>query len=203
MWPVLLAQVLPRPQLIFPSKTWFLGIYLNFQQQKSFNIQELLHRKSKHHGTKAHTPLPLSRAFERHQEHDLKHPGLVDLRTSKQNKLPSFIDRCVWVCACILYAPSDIQTSQQGKQIILQILCSYERKLPALVAACMKIVSWKDWQVVWTAHTCPMEHHQLIETWQTREASAHCHLTWPPPRILQLPNLPNTYIYVQPPKWHT
>ncbi len=30
-----LAQVLPRPQLIFPSKTWFFGIYLNFQQQKS------------------------------------------------------------------------------------------------------------------------------------------------------------------------
>jgi hypothetical protein len=29
------AQVLPRPQLIFPSKTWFLGIYLNFQRQKS------------------------------------------------------------------------------------------------------------------------------------------------------------------------
>jgi hypothetical protein len=23
-----LAQVLPRPQLIFPSKTWFFGIYL-------------------------------------------------------------------------------------------------------------------------------------------------------------------------------
>jgi hypothetical protein len=22
-WPVLLAQVLPRPQLTFPSKTWF------------------------------------------------------------------------------------------------------------------------------------------------------------------------------------
>jgi hypothetical protein len=27
------------------------------------------------------------------QEHDLKHPGLVDLITTKQNKLPSFIDR--------------------------------------------------------------------------------------------------------------
>jgi hypothetical protein len=24
-----------RPQLTFPSKTWFFGIYLNFQQQKS------------------------------------------------------------------------------------------------------------------------------------------------------------------------
>jgi hypothetical protein len=26
-----LAQVLPRPQLIFLSKTWFVEIYLNFQ----------------------------------------------------------------------------------------------------------------------------------------------------------------------------
>jgi len=28
VWPVLLAQVLPHPQLIFPSKTWFFGILL-------------------------------------------------------------------------------------------------------------------------------------------------------------------------------
>ncbi len=35
MWPVPLAQVFPHPQLIFPSKTWFFGIYLNFQWQKS------------------------------------------------------------------------------------------------------------------------------------------------------------------------
>jgi hypothetical protein len=33
-----------------------------------------------------------SRAFPRHQEHDLKHPGSLDLITTKQNKLPSFID---------------------------------------------------------------------------------------------------------------
>ncbi len=33
-----------------------------------------------------------SRAFQRHQEHDLKHPSSVDLITTKQNKLPSFID---------------------------------------------------------------------------------------------------------------
>jgi hypothetical protein len=35
MWPVPLAQVLPRFQLISPSKTWFFGINLNFQGQKS------------------------------------------------------------------------------------------------------------------------------------------------------------------------
>jgi hypothetical protein len=31
----------------------------------------------------------LSRAFQRHQEHDLKHPSL----TTEQNKLPSFVHR--------------------------------------------------------------------------------------------------------------
>ncbi len=33
--PVLLTQVLPCPQLIFPFKTWIFGIDLNFQRQKS------------------------------------------------------------------------------------------------------------------------------------------------------------------------
>jgi len=51
-----------------------------------------LYNKSKCHGTKPMHP-SLSRAFQRHQEHDLKHPGSVDLITTKQNKLPSFIDR--------------------------------------------------------------------------------------------------------------
>jgi hypothetical protein len=37
----------------------------------------------------------LSRAFKKHQEHHLKHTGSVDLITTKQNKLPSFIDRYV------------------------------------------------------------------------------------------------------------
>jgi hypothetical protein len=36
------------------------------------------------------------RAFQRHQEHDLKHPSLVDLVSMKQNKLSSLIDRLVW-----------------------------------------------------------------------------------------------------------
>jgi hypothetical protein len=35
----------------------------------------------------------LLREFQRHQEHDLKHPSSVDIITAKQNKLPSFIDR--------------------------------------------------------------------------------------------------------------
>jgi hypothetical protein len=44
------------------------------------------------------TPPPL-RAFQRDQEHDLKHPGFSGSHKYKQNKtnkLPSFIDRLVW-----------------------------------------------------------------------------------------------------------
>jgi len=38
----------------------------------------------------------LLRTFQRkHGEHDLKHPGSVDLISTKQNKLPSLIDRLV------------------------------------------------------------------------------------------------------------
>jgi hypothetical protein len=58
---------------------------------KSFNIQELLHHKSKRHGTKPMHP-SLSPTFQRYQEDDLKHPSSVDLITTKQNKtnyLPS------------------------------------------------------------------------------------------------------------------
>jgi len=45
VWPLPLAQVLARPQLIFPSKTWFFRIYLDFQEQKSHfkvNISHIL-----------------------------------------------------------------------------------------------------------------------------------------------------------------
>jgi len=47
VWPVPLAQVLPCPQLIFPFKTWFFGIDLNFQQQKSLKNRDLPHFESK------------------------------------------------------------------------------------------------------------------------------------------------------------
>jgi hypothetical protein len=58
---------------------------IQFSVKKSFNIQELLHCKANCHGTMPMHPSS-SRAFQRHQEHDLKHPGLVDLITTKQNK---------------------------------------------------------------------------------------------------------------------
>jgi hypothetical protein len=71
---------------------------LKFLVKKSFNIQELLHHKSKcHHATKPMHPFWWW-VFQRHQEQDLKHHSSVDLITTKQNKtkqnkLPSFIDR--------------------------------------------------------------------------------------------------------------
>jgi len=66
-------------------------IFIFIFVKKSFDIQELLHRKSKHHGTKPMHPSS-SGAFPRHQEHDMKHLGLVDFITTKKNKtnhLPS------------------------------------------------------------------------------------------------------------------
>jgi len=36
---ILVWPMLPHPQLIFPFKTWFFGIYLNFQRQKSLKNQ--------------------------------------------------------------------------------------------------------------------------------------------------------------------
>jgi hypothetical protein len=55
----------------------------------SFNIQEFLHHKSKHHATKPMHPSS-SRAFQKDQEGNLKHPGLMDF-TTKQNKQNTFL----------------------------------------------------------------------------------------------------------------
>jgi hypothetical protein len=77
----------------FNSSEIFSSDLIEFSVKKSFNIQELLHHKSKRHGTKPMHPSWLG-AFQRHQEHDLKHPGSVDLITTKQNKRPSFADGC-------------------------------------------------------------------------------------------------------------
>jgi hypothetical protein len=63
--------------------------------KKSFNIQKLLHHQSKRHETKPIHPSS-SRAFQRDQERNLKHPGSVDLvstnKTKQTNYLPSYID---------------------------------------------------------------------------------------------------------------
>jgi hypothetical protein len=57
--------------------------------KKSFDIQELLHRKSKRHETKPmHPPPPLelSKETKNTLNRDLKHPSSVDLIGTKQNK---------------------------------------------------------------------------------------------------------------------
>ncbi len=89
----------------------FLGIYLNFQgAEKSFKIfKKLLHHKSKTSWNQAHgwmdgSLLLVKELFkDTKNKQDLKHRGggSVDLITSKQNKLPSFIDRCMYVCVCV------------------------------------------------------------------------------------------------------
>jgi hypothetical protein len=68
VWPVPLAQVLPRPQLIFPFKTWFFGIYLNFQWQKSLKNQYLAHSGSKSYQINSIKSCS-SRSFQQHQSH--------------------------------------------------------------------------------------------------------------------------------------
>jgi hypothetical protein len=82
--------------------SYFICHYSHKYIKKSFSIQELLHHKSKHHRTKPMHP-SLLRASQRHQEYDLKHPCLVDLITTKQNKLPSFIDRCCWMSCFTMF----------------------------------------------------------------------------------------------------
>jgi hypothetical protein len=60
--------------------------------KKSFNIQELLHCKSKCHETKPMHPSS-SRAFQRDQECDQKHHGSMDLIGTKQNNQTTFLDK--------------------------------------------------------------------------------------------------------------
>jgi hypothetical protein len=62
--------------------------------KKSFNIQELLHCKSKRHGTKAHAPF-LVESFPKKPKTQSEASWLVGSHNykTKQNKLPSFIHR--------------------------------------------------------------------------------------------------------------
>ncbi len=60
-------QMLPCPQLIFPSKfTWFFGIYLNYQQQKSLKNQYLPPSESKSYQINSIKSCS-SRSFQEHQ----------------------------------------------------------------------------------------------------------------------------------------
>ncbi len=68
VWHVLLAQVLSCPQLVFPSKTWLFGIYLNFQWQKSLKNQHLPHFESKSYQINSIKSCS-SGPFQEHQRH--------------------------------------------------------------------------------------------------------------------------------------
>ncbi len=63
------SQVLPHPQLIFPSKTWFFGIYLNFQWKKSLKNQYLPHSESKSCQKRNAIKSCSLRSFQDHQTH--------------------------------------------------------------------------------------------------------------------------------------
>jgi hypothetical protein len=63
-WP----KCYPGPQLIFPSKTWFFGISLNFQRQKSLKNQYLPHFESKSYQINSIKSCS-SRSFQQHQKH--------------------------------------------------------------------------------------------------------------------------------------
>jgi hypothetical protein len=80
------------PKAQSKSSEFFSYDLIYFSVKKSFNIQKLLHHKSKHHVTKPMHPSS-STAFQRHQEHDLKHPSLMDLirtnKTKETNNLAS------------------------------------------------------------------------------------------------------------------
>ncbi len=61
-------RVLPRSQLSFPSKTWFFGIYLNFQQQKPLQNQYLTHSESKSYQINSIKSCS-SKSSQQHQRH--------------------------------------------------------------------------------------------------------------------------------------
>ncbi len=58
---------------------------ISFLVKKSFNVQELLHHKSKQHETNRMHPCS-SGTFQKDQEHDLKHPSSVDLISTNKTK---------------------------------------------------------------------------------------------------------------------
>jgi hypothetical protein len=59
----------------------------------------------------------LFRAFQRHQEHDLKQPGSVDLIITNQNKLPSFIDRLFLADPHLQRSPLEINVLPKEEKI--------------------------------------------------------------------------------------
>ncbi len=74
VWHVPLAWVLPCPQLIFPSKTWFFGIYLIFSS-KNHKKSIFPHFESKYYQINSIKSFS-SRSFQQHQRHIPNSPKL-------------------------------------------------------------------------------------------------------------------------------
>jgi hypothetical protein len=76
-------QVLPHSHLIFPSKTWFLKSYLNFQWQKSLKNSYFSHPKSKSHNINF-IKFELSRSFQKPPMHITIPSTWIEWSTFKQ-----------------------------------------------------------------------------------------------------------------------
>ncbi len=109
----------------------------------SFNIQELLHPKSKCHETKPMHSSAL-KAFQRNQERNLKHFNQVDListnKTKQNNKLPCFIRR---------YCVGQLQDCK-GYLFSLWFLSIYVFDCPSIVALlALKRIACKQCLFFW------------------------------------------------------
>jgi hypothetical protein len=92
---VLSNNIKGKFQFLRNFQLWF---QFNFREEIIQSSRTFFHRKSKRYGTKPMHPSS-SRAFQRDQERELKHPGSLDLISTKQNKtnyLASYID-CSWL----------------------------------------------------------------------------------------------------------
>jgi len=74
IWKEIMLELYGKPSSVttsstdFPSKTWFFGIYFNFQRQKSLLNQYLPHSKSKSYQINCIKSCS-SRSFQQHQMH--------------------------------------------------------------------------------------------------------------------------------------
>jgi len=104
---ILLIKIFPTTPKTHSNSSKIFSYNLIFSDTKLFNIQQLLHHKSKRHGTKAHAPLLIksfpkiqrtqfaassSRAFQRYKEHNLQHPR-QELSKDTKNTICSIL---VW-----------------------------------------------------------------------------------------------------------
>jgi ABC-type multidrug transport system fused ATPase/permease subunit len=120
VWHVPLARVLPYPQLIFPSKTWFFRIYLNFQQQKSNKNQYFSHFESKYYQIDSIKSFS-SRSFQQHQRHVPISPKIsVEIQFNFQWKNHSI--KAFYTASAIKPGPCTLPPLELSKNVIWSIL---------------------------------------------------------------------------------